>query len=211
MPPSSRGGEELGSQRHGVVTCSEGFELANPALLRMSSRSEPSSLKAASLTAGLVQRNEDTDVPEVLIGHNADGARSEARVGSKMPGFVEYQLAKGLMVFTHTEVDPAYEGQGVGSALARAALDDVRGTNLEGPSVCPFIKGWIGGHREYVDLVYGVPPSTVIDWPQSPGDLAMIEARAMQGRGRMRTARGLEPGLAGQRSQHRRPGPAPRT
>ena len=98
-------------------------------------------------------------MPDVQISHNADGARYEARVGSKMAGFVEYQLAKDLIVFTHTEVDPAYEGQGVGSALARAALDDVRGTDRKVLPLCPFIKGWIGGHREYVALVYGAPPT----------------------------------------------------
>ena len=65
---------------------------------------------------------------DVQITHKADAARYEARVGSTTAGFAEYQLAKDLIVFTHTEVDPAYEGQGVGSALARAALDDVRGT-----------------------------------------------------------------------------------
>ena len=28
-------------------------------------------------------------------------------------------------MFTHTEVDPAFEGKGVGGALARHALDEV--------------------------------------------------------------------------------------
>jgi predicted GNAT family acetyltransferase len=102
-------------------------------------------------------------VPDVQISHNADGARYEARVGTKLAGFAEYMLAKDLIVFTHTEVDPAFEGQGVGSALARAALDDVRGTDRRVLPLCPFIKGWIGHHREYVDLVDGAPPSTVID------------------------------------------------
>jgi predicted GNAT family acetyltransferase len=102
-------------------------------------------------------------VPDMQISHNADRARYEARVGSKVAGFADYQLAKDLIVFTHTEVDPAFEGQGVGSALARAALDDVRGTGRKVLPLCPFIKGWIAGHREYVDLVYGAPPSTVID------------------------------------------------
>jgi uncharacterized protein len=102
-------------------------------------------------------------VSDVQISHNAESARYEARVGPKMAGFTEYQLTKDLIVFTHTEVDPAYEGQGVGSALARAALDDVRGTGRKVLPLCPFIKAWIGGHREYVDLVYGAPPSTVID------------------------------------------------
>ena len=102
-------------------------------------------------------------MPEVRISHNLDEARYEARVGPKMAGFAEYQLAKDLIVFTHTEVDPAYEGQGVGTALARAALDDVRGTGRKVLPLCPFIKGWIEHHREYVDLVYGAPPSTAID------------------------------------------------
>jgi predicted GNAT family acetyltransferase len=53
---------------------------------------------------------------------------------------------------------------GVGSALARAALDDVRaeGTHEVLP-LCPFIKGWIGHHPDYRDLVYGQPPSTARD------------------------------------------------
>jgi predicted GNAT family acetyltransferase len=102
-------------------------------------------------------------VPDVQIRANVEGARYEARVGPKLAGFAEYQLTKDLIVFTHTEVDPAYEGQGVGSALARAALDDVRGTGRKVLPLCPFIKGWIGHHREYVDLVYGAPPSTVVD------------------------------------------------
>jgi uncharacterized protein len=102
-------------------------------------------------------------VPDVQISHNPDGARYEARVGPKMAGFAEYKLAKDLIVFTHTEVDPTFEGQGVGSALARAALDDVRGTDRKVLPLCPYIKGWIGRHLEYADLVYGAPPSTVID------------------------------------------------
>lgn len=100
---------------------------------------------------------------DVQISHNVELARYEARVGQKMAGFTEYRLAKDLIVFTHTQVDPAYEGEGVGSALARAALDDVRGTDRQVLPLCPFIKGWIGRHRQYVDLVYGAPPSTVTD------------------------------------------------
>jgi len=99
----------------------------------------------------------------VQISDNADDSRYEARVGSKLAGFAQYQLTKDLIVFTHTVVDPAFEGKGVGSALARAALDDVRGTDRKVLPLCPFIKAWIEHHREYVDLVYGAPPSTVID------------------------------------------------
>ena len=66
-------------------------------------------------------------------------------------------------MLTHTEVDPAYEGQGVGGALARAAMDDVRARQVTALVICPFILSWIRRHREYTDLLYGAPPSRVTD------------------------------------------------
>jgi predicted GNAT family acetyltransferase len=95
----------------------------------------------------------------------ADAAsRYEGRVDGGLAGFAEYQLTDQLIVFTHTEVDPSYEGQGVGSAIARWALDDVRaqGSRKVLP-LCPFISGWIARHPDYADLVYGAPRSTAKD------------------------------------------------
>ena len=51
------------------------------------------------------------------------------------------------------EIDDAYEGQGLGSRLARAALDDARGRGLRVRPLCPFIRGWIKRHEDYQDLV----------------------------------------------------------
>jgi predicted GNAT family acetyltransferase len=101
---------------------------------------------------------------EIETVHNTDKHRYEAWIDGVRAGFAEYQLTDELIVFTHTEVDPKFEGQGVGSALARFGLDDVRadGTRRVLP-LCPFIKGWIGHHRDYVDLLYGVPQSTAKD------------------------------------------------
>lgn len=101
---------------------------------------------------------------DTVVSHSPDKTRYEAHVDGELAGFAEYILADGLIVFTHTEVDPAYEGQGVGSSLARFALDDVRdaGERRVLP-MCPFIKGWIARHREYVPIVYGVPDSTAKD------------------------------------------------
>lgn len=101
---------------------------------------------------------------DMTMKHNEDDHRYEAWDGDTVAGFAEYQLTDALIVFTHTEVDPAYEGQGVGSQIARFALDDVRadGSRKVLP-LCPFIKGWIGRHRDYVDLVYGAPTTTAKD------------------------------------------------
>ena len=101
---------------------------------------------------------------DVQTSHQPSAHRYEAHIDGELAGFAEYQLTDQLVIFTHTEVDERFEGQGVGSALARFALDDVRadGSRRVLP-LCPFIKGWIGKHRDYVDLVYGAPPSTAKD------------------------------------------------
>ena len=97
---------------------------------------------------------------EASVNDNVAAHRFEARVDGTLAGFAEYQLTDELMVFTHTEVEPAFEGQGVGSAMARFALDQLRrdGTRKALP-VCPFIKVWIERHPDYLDITYGARSS----------------------------------------------------
>jgi predicted GNAT family acetyltransferase len=91
---------------------------------------------------------------EVVITDNPDESRYEARVDGELAGFAEYHLTKSSIVFTHTEVFDEFEGHGVGSRLARAALDDVRAKGeRDVVPVCPFIHGWIDDHPDYADLV----------------------------------------------------------
>ena len=77
------------------------------------------------------------------------------------PASIDYQETSELVVLTHTEVDPSFEGRGVGSALARAALDDVRERQLKALVICPFILSWLRRHPEYVDVLFNAPPSKV--------------------------------------------------
>jgi len=80
-------------------------------------------------------------------------SRWEARVDGDLAGVVAYELDDGVVTFTHTVVADAFEGRGVGSALARAALDDARAQGLAVVPRCPFIAGWIEHHPAYADLV----------------------------------------------------------
>lgn len=99
---------------------------------------------------------------DVSVTNNAVRRRFEALVEhEKVAGFVEYQETSELVVLTHTEVDPGFEGRGIGSVLARAALDDVRARGLQALVICPFILGWLRHHPEYRDLLYTAPPATV--------------------------------------------------
>jgi uncharacterized protein len=90
---------------------------------------------------------------EPQVVDNAERARFEVRVDGAVAGFTEYRRTSSTVSFMHTEVDDAYEGQGLGSLLARRALDAVRAEGRRVLPHCPFIRGWIQRHPGYVDLV----------------------------------------------------------
>lgn len=79
--------------------------------------------------------------------------RYAVTVDGVVAGAAYYEVRGGRVVFTHTEVDPVWEGRGVGSALARAALDDVRRTGRQAIPLCPFIAGWLRRHPDQLDVV----------------------------------------------------------
>ena len=74
---------------------------------------------------------------------NADGAVAHA----------DYAMAGDTLVLLHTEVPAALSGQGVGSALARGVLDDVRRRGLKILPRCEFMAAYIERHPEYGDLL----------------------------------------------------------
>ncbi|RBM10975.1 GNAT family N-acetyltransferase [Streptomyces sp. PT12] len=92
----------------------------------------------------------------VVVSDAPAAKRYEARVDgeAEVAGVAAYIRTSELIAFVHTEVEPAYEGKGVGSALARTALDQARAANLRVLATCPFFAGWIAGHPEYQDLLY---------------------------------------------------------
>jgi predicted GNAT family acetyltransferase len=93
--------------------------------------------------------------PVVRVADHPAEHRFEAHVGDRLAGFAAYRSEPGRVVFTHTEILPEFEGHGIGSRLAAAALDEVRARGLAVTPVCPFIKAFIGRHPEYADLVTG--------------------------------------------------------
>jgi predicted GNAT family acetyltransferase len=93
---------------------------------------------------------------DVEVRNNPDERRYEAWLDGELAGVAVYALREHAIVFLHTEVDDAFSGRGVGSALARGALDDVRAAgDRDVVPQCPFIKGYIDKHAEYQDLVRG--------------------------------------------------------
>jgi predicted GNAT family acetyltransferase len=88
------------------------------------------------------------DVPEHF--------RFEIRVDGELAGFTEYRRRPGLIAFTHTLIDPRFEGQGLASRLVQTALSEAHSEGLAVLPFCPFVCGYIARHsEEYLDLVPG--------------------------------------------------------
>jgi predicted GNAT family acetyltransferase len=93
---------------------------------------------------------------KVTVQDNPERSRYEALDESGVvAGFAEYRAEDRVRVFTHTEVDDAFEGQGVGSTLVGEALDHVRREGLRARVLCPFIKDYLERHPEQQDVVEG--------------------------------------------------------
>jgi predicted GNAT family acetyltransferase len=87
------------------------------------------------------------------VVNRPEAHRYELLADGKVAGFVEYQLSPGEILFIHTEIDEAYEGKGLASVLVRHVLDDARERGLSVLPLCPFLRGWISRHEDYLDLV----------------------------------------------------------
>lgn len=81
--------------------------------------------------------------------------RFEAREdeSGQVAGFMTYQVTDKIVAYTHTEVSAAFKGQGVGSVIARAVMDDARSRGRTVVPICPFLVKWLGRHPEYDDIV----------------------------------------------------------
>ena len=88
------------------------------------------------------------------VRDNPDESRYELVVDGRLAGIAQYRLNSERITMYHTEVEPEFEGRGLGDELARAALDDVRRRGLVLVPLCPFIAAFIRRHPgEYLDLV----------------------------------------------------------
>ncbi len=90
---------------------------------------------------------------QVEVVDNVAASRFELRVDGALVGFTDYRDEGDRLVFTHAEIDDAFEGEGLGGRLAAGALDDVRRRGLWAVPRCPFIRAYIQHHPAYADLV----------------------------------------------------------
>jgi len=86
----------------------------------------------------------------VRVVDNTNELRYEAWVDDRLAGIIRYTLDDDEITLVHTQVEPEYEGHGVGSELVRGALDAERARGRRGRPPCPFVAGVIPPHPAYV-------------------------------------------------------------
>jgi predicted GNAT family acetyltransferase len=97
--------------------------------------------------------------PTPTVTRNDAESRYELHMGDTLAGFAEYRSRDdGRMIFTHTETDPAFRGQGLAGILASEALADAARDGATIVPACPFIAKYLSENE-----VAGA----VIDWPRS--------------------------------------------
>jgi uncharacterized protein len=94
----------------------------------------------------------------VEISNNVADRRWEARLDGEMAGYAEYGASPSRVVFTHTVVESRFEGRGIASALAKAALDAAVAAGQRIVPYCPFISAYLRRHHEY---------DASVDWPKT--------------------------------------------
>lgn len=66
---------------------------------------------------------------------------------------LDYQLSDGRVVFTHTGVPSAYQGQGLAARLVDAGLQWARDQGLQVVPACSYVHLYLQRHPEWQHLV----------------------------------------------------------
>ena len=90
-----------------------------------------------------------TGAPTKVI---AEPDRFSIAVDGQTVGFTEFTDRDGQRVFTHTEVDAAFEGRGLATILIGEALRTTRDAGLRVVPVCEMVASYLDKHDEFQDI-----------------------------------------------------------
>lgn len=91
-----------------------------------------------------------SDSPNVV--HNETESRFEVKLEDDS-GILLYEMVDDVMDILSVQVPPAHRKRGIGSAIAKAALDYARDNDLRVIPTCPFVQSFIRDNAEYGMLV----------------------------------------------------------
>ena len=96
----------------------------------------------------------EIDLSKVEVVHNPAQKRFEMQLGDQI-AMVKYILGSSEIIFTHTEVPQAFEGQGLASKIAKVAVEYAKAQGLRIRPLCPYMSAYIKRHPEYHSITAG--------------------------------------------------------
>jgi uncharacterized protein len=90
---------------------------------------------------------------DVQVRDNPDKGRFELLLDGELAGQAVYRVRDGVVIVTHSEVDPRFRGQGLAGELARQTLDTLRDRGKRVVPACPFFAKYVSEHHEYDDII----------------------------------------------------------
>ena len=90
---------------------------------------------------------------EELVDNVARG-RFELYRSGQLCGWLDYtHLKPNRYALQHTEVDESHRGEGVGAAMVRRVLDEIRARGGTITVICPFVAEFVAKTADYADLI----------------------------------------------------------
>jgi hypothetical protein len=101
-----------------------------------------------------MKQQQQTAATAADLRHNEAQSRYELLIDGELAARADYVREGEKVRFTHTQVVPEREGQGLAGRLVAHALDDVRTRGLKAVPQCSYVAGYVARHeKEYGDLV----------------------------------------------------------
>jgi uncharacterized protein len=90
---------------------------------------------------------------DLSVRDNPTEHRYELIADGAQAGIAAYRVRDGVTIITHSEVDPAFRGKGLGNELARLTLDHLRAAGARVVPACPFFAKYVSEHHDYDDIL----------------------------------------------------------
>jgi predicted GNAT family acetyltransferase len=89
------------------------------------------------------------DVADVEVRDDPAQNRFEILADGTVSGFAAYRVRDGRVVITHSEVDRAHRGEGLGGRLVVGTLNQLRDRGATVVTLCPFFARYVSEHHDW--------------------------------------------------------------
>lgn len=87
---------------------------------------------------------------DISVVENPTKSRFEAQLGDNL-AVADYRIEGDRMIFTHTEVPPAFRGRGIAEKLVLAGFQAARARRLRIVPLCSYVAVMLERHPEFAD------------------------------------------------------------